>query len=245
VLKHETFPLARLAELLLELGGWGMGCPVEIEFAVDLERGADGRREFALLQMRPMVVAHEGGDFDIDGYGEEEVVCRSNHVSGNGRIEGIHDIVFVDPAEFERNRSLETAGEIAALNAGLHKEKRPYLLIGPGRWGSADPWLGIPVEWSQISGAKVVVETGFENFRVQPSEGSHFFHNMTSFQVAYFTLNPQDGEGELNLDWLRDQTVVDRRENGLVHLRLDQPLTAIMDGSQVRGAVVMAVDSNA
>ncbi|MCP4805684.1 MAG: histidine kinase, partial [Proteobacteria bacterium] len=205
VLKHELFPLARLTERLLELGAWGMGCPVELEFAVDLERDGLGRRRLAILQMRPMVVSHEDIGFDIDSYDSAELVCRSDRVFGNGRIEDIRDVLFVDPGEFERSRSVETAGEIAELNAVLQKAKRPFILIGPGRWGSSDPWLGIPVEWGQIAGAKVVVETGFEGFRVQPSEGSHFFHNMTSFRVGYFTLNPQDGEGELNLDWLRAQ----------------------------------------
>ena len=242
VLKHELFPLAHLTERLLELGAWGMGCPVELEFAVDLERDETGRRQLALLQMRPMVVSHEDVGFDVDDYASEDLVCRSDRVFGNGRIEGLFDVLFVDPGEFERSKSVETAGEIAELNARLMKEKRPFLLIGPGRWGSSDPWLGIPVEWGQIAGAKVVVETGFEGFRVQPSEGSHFFHNMTSFRVGYFTLNPQDGEGELNLDWLRAQEPVERRDNGLVHLRLDEPVTAVLDGREARGAVVIRTD---
>ena len=240
VLKHELFPLADLTGRLLELGGWGMGCPVEVEFAVDLERDEAGRRQLAVLQMRPMVVSHEGGGVDIDAFDPADLVCRSDRVSGNGRIEGLRDVLFVDPGKFERNKSVETAGELAELNARLMKERRPFLLIGPGRWGSSDPWLGIPVDWGQIAGARVVVETGFEGFRVQPSEGSHFFHNMTSFGVGYFTLNPQDGEGELNLDWLRAQVPVERRDNGLVHLRLDEPLTAVLDGREARGAVVQA-----
>lgn len=239
ILKHGLFPLAELCEELLKLGSWGMGCPVEVEFAVDLERDAAGQRRLSILQMRPMVVALEGGDFDIDRYAPEEVVCRSERVFGNGHVEGLADIVFVDPAAFERSKSRETAGEIAELNAKLLRDGRPYILIGPGRWGSSDPWLGIPVEWGQIAGAKVVVETGFEGLRVQPSEGSHFFHNMTSFHVGYFTLNPEVGEGELNLDWLRAQPVAEARANGLVHLQLEQPVMAILDGREARGAVVL------
>lgn len=239
VLKHELFPLADLTGQLLELGSWGMGCPVEIEFAVDLDRDGRGRRQLAILQMRPMVVSHEGGDFDIDAYESSELVCRSDRVFGNGRIENLRDILFVDPGEFERNKSVETAQEIAELNAKLQKEKRPFVLIGPGRWGSSDPWLGIPVEWGQIAGAKVVVETGFEGLRVQPSEGSHFFHNMTSFRVGYFTLNPQHGEGELNLEWLRSLERTEVRSNGLVHLRLETPVAAVLDGREARGALVI------
>lgn len=243
VLKHNLFPLAELSGRLLTLGAWGMGCPVEIEFAVDLTPDEAGQRQLAILQMRPMVVAIEGGDFDIDRFSSEELLCRSERVSGNGYIEGLADILFVDPAEFERNKSRETAGDIAELNAILMKAERRFLLIGPGRWGSSDPWLGIPVEWGQIAGAKVVVETGFEGLRVQPSEGSHFFHNMTSFQVGYFTLNPQHGEGELNLDWLRAQPVVEKRANGLRWLRPSEPLVAILDGRGARGAVVIQQDS--
>jgi len=239
VLKHGLFPLAELSQGLLKLGAWGMGCPIEIEFAVDLERDAVGNRKLSILQMRPMVVALEGGDYDIDRFESDEIVCRSKRVFGNGHVNGLADILFVDPAVFARNKSLETAGQIAELNAKLLNAKRPYILIGPGRWGSSDPWLGIPVEWGQIAGAKVVVETGFEGLRVQPSEGSHFFHNMTSFHVGYFTLNPEVGEGELNLDWLRAQPVVEARDNGLVHLRPQMPVMAILDGREARGAVVI------
>lgn len=239
VLKHELFPLAELTGQLLELGSWGMGCPVEIEFAVDLDRDGRGSRQLAILQLRPMVVSHEGGEVDLDAFSPAEVVCRSDRVFGNGRIEGLKDILFVDPGEFDRSRSLETAQAIAARNAKLQKEQRPFVLIGPGRWGSRDPWLGIPVEWGQIDGAKVVVETGFEGLRVQPSEGSHFFHNMTSFRVGYFTLNPQHGEGELNLEWLRSLVPLEDCGNGLVHLRLESPVVAVLDGREARGALVI------
>ncbi|MFT4709415.1 MAG: CheY-like chemotaxis protein [Planctomycetota bacterium] len=242
VLKHGTFPLARLTRELLELGAWGMGCPVEIEFAVELDPSDAGLPEFALLQMRPMVVALEAGEVDLDRLAPEQLLARSERALGNGRSVDVFDIVFVDPAEFERNGSAEVAAEISALNARLCKEDRPYLLIGPGRWGSADPWLGIPVDWAQISGARIVVETGFENFAVRPSEGSHFFHNMTSFGVAYFTLNPEAGEGVLNLDWLRSQEAKWIGANGLRHLQLRVPVTSIVDGSQARGAILLPVD---
>jgi CheY-like chemotaxis protein len=238
VLKHDSFPLAILIRRLLRIGKKAMGCPVEIEFAVDLEVEEGEVRRLALLQIRPMSVSETNIHVDLAEYSPEQVLCASDRAFGNGRIEGIHDIVLIDPADFDRAKSTETTRVLARLNAQFLKSKTPYLLIGPGRWGSQDPWLGIPVDWSDISGARVVVETGFKNFRVKPSEGSHFFHNMTSFRVGYFTLNPQDGEGVLNLEWLRRQNVVESAANGLKHFQLSSPLTVLLDGKEARGAIL-------
>ncbi len=237
VLKNESFPLAPLARQLLKIGQLAMGCPVELEFAVDL----DPQRvqpELALLQIRPMVVSEADVDFDLNDLAGGEVLCSSERASGNGRIDSIRDVVLVDPAVFDRSLSREAAAVIAKINAVLQREQRPYLLIGPGRWGSQDPWLGIPVDWSGVSGARVLVETGFENFRVKPSEGSHFFHNMTSFRVGYFTINPQEDEGVLDLDWLRAIPPLEDAGNGVLHLRLDQPLRVLLDGKAARGAIL-------
>ncbi|MDP6850265.1 MAG: PEP/pyruvate-binding domain-containing protein, partial [Planctomycetota bacterium] len=200
VLKHGSFPLAGLMEELLEAGRWGMGSPVEIEFAVDLESDSGLPKRLALLQVRPMVVDSEKIEVDLEQYSTEQLLCTSNRALGNCRYENIYDVLFVDPLEFDRANSRETAALIGEFNARLVAEERPYILAGPGRWGSSDPWLGIPVEWGQISGVKTVVETGFDNLRVEPSEGSHFFNNMTSFHVGYLTVNPQIGEGKLDLD---------------------------------------------
>ncbi len=238
ILKHRSFPLPEVVDELLRFAAWGLGSPVEIEFAVDLETPPEERRRLALLQMRPMVVSQEGDGIDLASLRNEDLVVASDRALGNGRIEGLRDILLVDPADFDRARSAETVRVIRDLNAALQREGRPFLLIGPGRWGSRDPWLGIPVEWNDIAGARVVVETGFRKLYVEPSEGSHFFNNMTSFQVGYLTVNPQRGEGLLDLDWLRQQPVATRRPNGVLHLRLEQPLLVLLDGRTARGRVV-------
>lgn len=238
ILKHDRFPLPALIDELLQIGSWGMGGPVEIEFAGDMEGGPDAPRRLAFLQMRPMVVAHERVQIDFDRLPPDALLCSCDRALGNGRNQSIRDVLLVDPADFDRARSRETAAAIGELNAHLQEEGRPYLLIGPGRWGSSDPWLGIPVEWSQIAGARVVLETGFEGLHVQPSEGSHFFNNMTSFSVGYFTVNPHLGEGTLDLDWLRARPAAAERPNGVRLIRLDEPLTILIDGRSAHGAIV-------
>lgn len=238
ILKHGSFPLAPLVKKLLAAGREAMGCAVEVEFAVDLE-GSGGRLpRFALLQIRPMALAEAGVDLDLDRFRGASTLCSSQRALGNGRIAGIRDIVLVDPQDFDRSHSTSTARRIARLNAQLQKEGRPYLLIGPGRWGSQDPWLGIPVDWSEISQAKVLVETGFEGRRVTPSEGSHFFHNITSFRVGYFTVNPEEGEGQLDLAWLRNLPAELEEEHGLRHIRLQEPLEVLLDGRLACGVIL-------
>jgi hypothetical protein len=166
----------------------------------------------------------------------DRLVCQSTKVLGNGRISDLCDVVVVDVHRFERARSQEVAECVALLNAKLNESSTPYLLIGVGRWGSNDPWLGIPVEWDEISGARVIVEAGFRDFRVTPSQGSHFFQNLTAFQVGYFTVNPDAGEGFVDWQWLASQAVVE--ELGCVrHLRFDKPLVVVMNGKTSRGMI--------
>ncbi len=161
---------------------------------------------------------------------------------GNGRIENLHDVVVVDSQRFERSRSQEVAKAVAHFNGLLRADNRPYLLIGVGpvigvgRRGSNDPWLGIPVEWDEISGARVIVEAGFRDFRVTPSQGSHFFQNLTAFQVGFFTVNPDAGEGSVDWDWLTEQPSVD--EDGCVrHLHFDKPMRVIMNSRTSQGVI--------
>ena len=166
-----------------------------------------------------------------------QLICRSNKVLGNGRIENLHDVVVVDSHRFERSRSREVADGVAHFNAMLSAENRPYLLIGVGRWGSNDPWLGIPVEWDEISGARVIVEAGFRDFRVTPSQGSHFFQNLSAFQVGYFTVNPDAGEGSLDWQWLEEQTALE--EQGCVrHLQFEHPLRVVMNSRTSQGVIL-------
>jgi CheY-like chemotaxis protein len=237
VLKHGLFPLAGVLDRLLELGVWGLGADVEIEFAVDL-RALPGRpREFAFLQLRPLALSRETEELELGVVDAERVLCRSDNVLGNGRIEDLRDVVVVDRHRFDRAASRRTAQELAELNAQLLDARTPYLLVGVGRWGSADPWLGIPVAWEQISGARVIVEAGFEDFKVTPSQGTHFFQNLTTFNVGYFTVNPDAGEGVVDWDWLAAQPAL--RETGRVrHLRLERPLLVKMNGKTNQGVIL-------
>jgi hypothetical protein len=235
VLKHGVFPLAELLALLLDLGRRGMNRPAEIEFAVRLAPAGE-TSEFAFLQMRPLALARQTSDVDVNEIPADRLLCRSPRVMGNGRLEGVRDLVVVDAQRFDRSQSQEVARDVDRLNAELVAEGRPYVLIGVGRWGSNDPWLGIPVTWEQIAGARVIVETGFRDFRVTPSQGSHFFQNLTSFQVGYFTVNEEAREGFVDWDWIAREPA--RSERGpLRHLRFERPVVVEMDGRRGVGAI--------
>ena len=172
----------------------------------------------------------------MDDVDAADLVCQSDMVLGNGRIQNLSDVVVVDFHRFERGRSQEVAEAVAYFNSKLGLENRPYLLIGVGRLGSNDPWLGIPVEWDEISGARVIVEAGFRDFRVIPSQGSHFFQNLMAFQVGYFTVNPDAGEGSVDWEWLGAQSAAEER--GCVrHLRFDESLLVVMNGKAREGMI--------
>ena len=236
MLKHEIFPLASILELLVRAGEDALGNPVEIEFAVRLPRTDNEPSEFGFLQIRPLTLARDHQDLSIGDVDSSQLICQSTKVLGNGRIENLHDIVVVDSQRFERSRSQEVARAVAHFNATLSAENRPYLLIGVGRWGSNDPWLGIPVEWDEISGARAIVEAGFHDFRVTPSQGSHFFQNLTAFQIGYFTVNPDAGEGAIDWPWLAEQAAVE--EQGCVrHLKFSQPLRIVMNSKTSHGVI--------
>jgi hypothetical protein len=235
MLKHNIFPLATILDVLVRAGEDALGNPVEIEFAVRLPRG-DEPAEFGFLQIRPLTLARDHQDLRVDEVDAAQLLCRSTRVLGNGQIENLYDIVVVDSHRFERSRSQEVARSVAHFNARLNEENRPYLLIGVGRWGSNDPWLGIPVEWDEIAGARAIVEAGFRDFRVTPSQGSHFFQNLTAFQVGYFTVNPDAGEGSVDWEWLAEQSAVE--EQGCVrHLQFSQPLRVVMNSRSSQGVI--------
>ncbi len=236
MLKHGTFPLAAILDVLVRSGEDALGNPVEIEFAVRLPRPGEDVAEFGFLQIRPLTLARDNQDLNISEAKADQLICQSSKVLGNGRIENLHDVVVVDSQRFERSHSPEVARAVAQFNAALNAENRPYLLIGVGRWGSNDPWLGIPVEWDEISGARVIVEAGFRDFRVTPSQGSHFFQNLTAFQIGYFTVNPDAGEGAVDWAWLGGQHA--QAEEGCVrHLHFDDPIRVIMNSRTSRGVI--------
>jgi len=236
MLKHGIFPLAAILEVLVRSGEDALGNPVEIEFAVRLPRAEQEPAEFGFLQIRPLTLARDHQDLKIGELDPAQMICQSSKVLGNGRMENLYDIVVVDSQRFERSRSQEVARAVAHFNAQLSAEGRPYLLIGVGRWGSNDPWLGIPVEWDEISGARAIVEAGFRDFRVTPSQGSHFFQNLTAFQIGYFTVNPDAGEGFLDWSWLAHQPAVE--EQGCVrHLQLAEPVRVVMNSRTSQGVI--------
>jgi hypothetical protein len=237
ILKNKLFPLAPILELLLDMGTWGMGTPVEIEFAVNMSPLKGNKKEFGVLQMRPLVVSHEIDQLDIENNNVENLICDSHQVLGNGIIQDIFDVVLVDYHTFNRAKSREVAAEVAAFNSLLVGQKRPYLLIGVGRWGSLDPWLGIPVGWEQIAGARAIVETSFKDMSVEPSQGSHFFQNITSFMIGYFTVNNLSDKGFVDWDWLLTQKPITTKEFTRL-IRFKKPITIKMNGHKNRGIIL-------
>ncbi|MHC4861103.1 MAG: PEP/pyruvate-binding domain-containing protein, partial [Planctomycetota bacterium] len=237
ILKHDLFPLPQILELLLEVGRWSMSSSVEIEFAVNLSVPPGQNRQFRVLQMRPMVLDHEYEEVSTRDVPRERLICESGQVLGNGTVRGVSDIVLVDVERFERASSRAVAREIGLFNYELMKEDVPYVLFGVGRWGSADPWLGIPVKWQEISGARVIVESSFRDLRVTPSEGSHFFQNLATMRVGYFTVDSDASGGFLDWEWLLEQP--SEREREFTRLvRLAKPLTIKMDGRTNHGIIL-------
>ncbi len=240
MLKHGTFPLAEILDDLVRAGEDGLGNPVEIEFAVRLPQETDSSTaqvaEFGFLQIRPLTLSRDTEDLALDDVQPEQLICQSSKVLGNGRIDDLYDVIVVDSQRFERGQSQEVAAAVSRFNRRLSEHTRPYLLIGVGRWGSTEPWLGIPVEWDEISGARVIVEAGFRDFRVTPSQGSHFFQNLTAFQIGYFTVNPDAGEGTVDWEWLTEQPAVE--EQGCVrHLRFANPIRIVMNSRTSQGVI--------
>jgi hypothetical protein len=167
----------------------------------------------------------------------EDVVAQSGCVLGHGRLEDIRDVIVVDYHRFDRSLSQETASDVAHFNAELKARNVPYLLIGVGRWGSTDPWLGIPVTWDQIAGVRVIVEAGFKDMRVTPSQGTHFFQNLTSSHVGYFTVNEDVGEGSVDWSWLMAQPAAQATDT-VRHLHFADPLIVIMNGKTNEGVIL-------
>jgi CheY-like chemotaxis protein len=237
ILKNKVFPLPEILSLLLDMGSWGTGSPVEIEFAVKLTVPEGKPKEFALLQMRPLVISNEIEELELDSYEKELLIGKSNQVLGHGVMNDIKDIVFVDLKKFDRKNTVKVAHEIAQYNSQLLKEKTPYLLIGVGRWGTLDPWLGIPVTWEMINGARTIIESNFSDFNVTPSQGSHFFQNLTSFKIGYFTINELDEQGFIDWMWLEKQKVVEQKEFTR-HVQVEKPITIKINGHKSKGIIV-------
>lgn len=237
VLKHNIFPLAGIIQNALAIGQAEMNNPVEIEFAANLNPAPGNPRVFALLQIRPIVSANDGLTEDIGKIPAEHTLIMSNSSLGNGEVSDLHDFVYIRPGNFNAAMNGETALLVEKLNDEFLASGRNYILVGPGRWGSSDPWLGIPVKWPQISAARVIVESGLANYRIDPSQGTHFFQNLTSFGVGYFTINPYLKDGYYDLEWLDSQPAV--FENELIrHVRTKSPMIVKMDGKKSQGVIM-------
>ena len=238
ILQHDVFPLPRLLQLALKYGQEEMRRPVEIEFAANLSREKDKTGSFYLLQIRPIVDAKEVLDEDLTAIPDDRILLRSDNSLGHGIMNDLFDVVYVKTDHWTASRNPQIAAEIEQLNQRFLDEGKNYVLIGPGRWGSSDPWLGIPVKWPHISAARVIVEAGLTNYRVDPSQGTHFFQNLTSFGVGYFTINAYRGEGIYNEAYLNAQSAIHETEF-LRHVRFEHPTIVKMDGKKKRGVVLL------
>jgi hypothetical protein len=225
-------PLNDLLRALIEACEKTLECPVEIEFALDLE---EGRLELGFLQVRPMVVSHECIEISERALEAPDLLLASRRAMGNGRLDTLRDVVYVKPVAFEARFTPTIAGELEETNLRLLEEGRSYLLIGFGRWGSSDPWLGIPVTWGQVSGARVIVEATLPGMDVEPSQGSHFFHNISSLGVGYLMV-PHRAQPPIDWAWLDAQPALAETDH-MRHVRLRQPLLVEIDGRVSRGAI--------
>ena len=237
ILQHDVFPLAKTLDELLRIGQAEMGRPVEIEFAVNVDPNNHDKATFYLLQIRPIVDNKEIMDEDLTQVGNEETILSSTSVLGHGIVTDVQDIIYVKSGAFNSSNNQLIAYEIEKLNRRFTEEEKNYVLVGPGRWGSSDHWLGIPVKWPHISNARVIVECGLENYRVDPSQGTHFFQNLTSFGVGYFTINPFKGDGWFDEEYLNALPAVEDTEY-LRHIHFDKPIVIKMDGKKSLGVVL-------
>lgn len=228
VLQHNLVPLPKILVDILAMGEEGMGCPVEVEFSVNFYQDKAKKPEFAVLQIRPMSAGSEFSTLEITAADIKKAFCHSQNALGNAREEKIRDILYVKPDAFSSVKTPEIAMQIAQMNEMLVQENKKYLLIGPGRWGSADRWLGIPVKWADISGVQAIIEATHPHLRADPSQGSHFFHNITTLGITYIMVSDRRTD-VLDWSWLTGRPVVSATEF-VAHVHLEPPLTLKVDG---------------
>jgi CheY-like chemotaxis protein len=237
ILHHNTFPLAEILDSVLEIGQQAMGSPVEIEFAANLDVPSGKPQIFNFLQLRPIVVNDQRVSFKLENIPKEKTIIFSYSALGNGSIENLFDLVYIRPESFKASETKKIATVLEHLNSDFIIAKRNYILIGPGRWGSSDPWLGIPIRWPQISEARIIVESGLHNYNIDPSQGTHFFHNLTTFRVGYFSVNPHTNDGYFDSTFLDAETPL--YENDFIRqLRFKEPLRVYIDGKKNIGIIL-------
>jgi hypothetical protein len=239
ILKYDYIPLASTLRTILDVVAEATGNPSEIEFAVDLTKDETGNASFYLLQIKPLVGSGAGYDIDPETINQDDLILESVQSMGNGVVDGITDLIYLDPDEFDNLQTTKMAEEIDMMNEKMLKENVNYVLIGPGRWGTKDRFLGIPVLWPQISNAKVIVEIDLPGFHMDASLGSHFFHNVTSMNVGYFSINQSTNNGNVNWEKIKNQKVI-YKGRFFRHIRFEKPLNIRMDGK--KGIAVISIN---
>ena len=239
LLKYPSFPFTRVLMDLLTRGEQAMGCPVEMEFAVNLPSDTNNLSspEFAILQIRPLIVSRENKHVSFDDINQKAVIIQSDHALGHGVYSNIQDVVFISPTRFNAAKTMQMADEIDELNSILSAENRPFMLIGPGRFGTQDRWLGIPVRWAQIAGVKIIVETDIANFSVKPSQGTHFLQNITAQGIGYAHIPYEKSDEFIDWSFFEEQNI-EHNLSFVRHVHLSEPLLVKIDGKK-RKAVVL------
>lgn len=234
ITNYNTIPLAKALKILLSVSEIALGYPVEIEFAVNIPAKDIEPTELIILQIRNMIPPEKNIEIDFEKIPEADVLLHSTNILGHGIIKDVYDIVYVDQEKFDLSNSAQVVNQIKEMNNDLLEKKVPYVLIGPGRWGSSDPWLGIPVIWSNIAGAKAIIETPYKERPIDPSQGSHFFHDMIAAQVVYLITKKEE---DINWDWIKKQKIIKETEF-IKHIKTKRPLEILVDGKKVKGIIV-------
>ncbi len=243
ILKYNSFPLSNIIKDILEIGHKEMNSPVEIEFAVDLSENLDKPHIFKLLQIRPIMENSLNTTEDLTEIPLENTIIKSHKVLGNGIVNNVKDFIYVKPETFDSAKNPQMAATIERLNEQFVRDNKKYILTGPGRWGSSDPWLGIPVKWIQISAAALIIESGLENYRIEPGEGTHFFQNLISSNIGYFTINPFMNDGHYDLDFLNKQPA-QYEDEYIRHVKFDQAVVIKISGRKGIGLILKPDTSN-
>ena len=237
ILKHNRFPVAAILADLLKMTEDAMGVPLEMEFAVNLNVPKGQRPEFAVVQIRPLMTSESQNGAELEEVDRDRLLLRSERALGHGSVRNIRDLVYIPPERFDPLHTEEIAAEVARINDSLLAQHRPYVLIGPGRWGTSDRFLGIPVSWAQVSAARIIVEIGMEGFDVDPSQGTHFFHNITALKVGYLSVDERRPNELIDWSWLEKQERA-KEMKYVVHLRLNEPIEAQLDGISALGILM-------
>jgi hypothetical protein len=237
ILKYDYIPLAETIDLMLNTIKEALGSPVEIEYAVDLTPTVNNLPSFYLLQVKPLTGSQQSYNVDLSVLDKSKMVLYTESSLGNGEITDIQDVIFINAENFDKLRTLDMVGEVELLNNSLKRHNRQYILIGPGRWGTRDQFLGIPVNWAQISNAKVIIEISLANYPLDSSLGSHFFHNVTSMNIGYFSVHDSSWTDFIRWENLKRQKVVNRTKY-FIHVRFSKPLSILMNGKMKTAAII-------